>query len=164
MSEHAPSISSLIYPFINFAILVGALFYFLKAPIKGFVKGRHDSLKEQLESVQQKLADAQKQYQEYSQRLSSMDAEIASLIKQIRSDAESTKVKVVTEAKRMADQIVIDSKRTSESMMGEFKNQVRADIANLVISRTEHLLKDRMTGEVREQLKKDFSKQMESGR
>ncbi len=164
MSESAAPISGLIYPFVNFGILVGALFYFLKTPTKAFVKGRHDTLKEQLDSVQAKLVDAQKQYQEYSQRLSSMDAEVAALIQQIRTDAESTKVKVVTEAKRMADQIVIDSKRTAESLMGEFKDQVRADLANRVIARTEHLLKDRMTGDVREQLKKDFSKQMESSR
>lgn len=164
MTETSASISGLIYPAINFSILVGVLFYYLKAPTKAFVKERHDTLKEQLDSVQLKLVDAQKQYQEYSHRLSTMDAEVATLIQGIRTEAESTKVRVVTEAKRMADQIVIDSKRTSEAMMSEFKDQVRADLANLVITRTEHLLKDRMTGDVREQLKKDFSKQMESGR
>lgn len=164
MTESSAPMSGLIYPFINFTILVAVLYHFVKGPTKAFVKERHSSLKEQLDSVQQKLVDAQKQYQEYSQRLSSMDAEVASLIQQIRSEAESTKVRVVTEAKHMAGQIVIDSKRTSEAMMAEFKDQVRADLVNLVISRTEHLLKDRMTGDVREQLKKDFSKQMESGR
>lgn len=164
MSATSSSMSGLIYPLINFSILVGALYYYLKNPTKAFVKERHTSLKEQLDNVQAKLQDAQKQYHEYSQRLSSMDGEVASLIKQIRADAETTRVRVVTEAKRMADQVVIDAKRTSESLASEFKDQMRADLANLVIKRSESLLKDRMTGDVREQLKKDFSKQVESVR
>ena len=164
MSETAHGMSGLIYPFINFTILVAALFYFLKRPTQAFVKDRHHSLKDELDRVQLKLSDAQKQYQEYSQRLSSMDAEVATLIQQIRSESESTKVRVITEAKRMADQIVIDSKKTSESMVSEFKDQIRGELANQVIARTEAILKNKMTGDVREQLKKDFSKQVESGR
>lgn len=164
MSETAHGMSGLIYPFINLSILVGALFYFLKTPTKAFVKDRHHSLKDEMDRVQLKLSDAQKQYQEYSQRLSSMDAEVATLIQQIRSESESTKVRVITEAKRMADQIVIDSKKTSESMVAEFKDQIRGELANQVIARTEVILKNKMTGDVREQLKKDFSKQVESGR
>lgn len=161
--EHAP-LSSLLYPFINFAILVGALFYFLKAPTKAFVRARHSNLKDELDRVQVKLADAQRQYSEYSQRLSTMDAEITNLVQTVRSEAESTKVKIITEARRSADQIVIDSKRTAEAMMSEFKDQVRVDLANQVIARAEVLLKTKMTGDVREQLKKDFSKQVESVR
>lgn len=156
--------SSLLYPFINFTILVGGLFYFLKSPTKNFVRGRHTSLKEELDRVQTKLADAQRQYQEYSHRLSSMDAEITGLVQTVRSEAESAKVRIITEARRAADQIVIDSKRTAEAMMTEFRDQVRVDLANRVIARAEVLLKTKMTGDVREQLKKDFSKQVENVR
>ncbi len=158
------SISSLLYPAINFAILVAAMFYYLKAPTKTFVKAHHDSLKEELDRVQAKLVDAQKQYQEYSQRLSAMDAEITNLVQSVRSDAESAKVRVLTEARRAADQIVIDSKRTSESLMSEFKDQIRVDLANQVVARAEVLLESKMTGDVREHLKKEFSKQVESVR
>ena len=158
------SVSSLLYPFINFAILTGALFYFLKNPTKAFVRGRHASLKEELDKVQEKLSGAQRQYQEYSARLSSMDAEITNLVQSVRSEAESAKVRILTEARRSADQIVIDSKRTAEAMLVEFKDQVRMDLANQVITRTEVILKTKMTGDVREALKKDFSKQVEAVR
>lgn len=156
--------SSLLYPFINFAILAGGLFYLLKEPTKGFVKNRHSTLKDELDRTQAKLSEAQKQYSEYSQRLSSMDAEISNLVQAVRSEAESSKVRILTEARRSADQIVIDSKRTAESMLAEFKDQVRIDLANQVIARTEAILKTKMTGDVREQLKKDFSKQVENVR
>jgi F-type H+-transporting ATPase subunit b len=164
VQEAAPSISTLLYPFINFAILVGGLFYLLKEPTQTFVKGRHTDLKDELDRVSTKLSDAQRQYQEYSQRLSSMDAEITSLLQTVRSEAETAKVRILTEARRAADQIVIDSKRTAESMLVEFKDQVRVDLANQVIARTEVILKTKMTGDVREALKKDFSKQVENVR
>jgi F-type H+-transporting ATPase subunit b len=165
MEAHsAPAVSSLIYPLINFAILVGALFYFLRKPVKSFVLERHTNLKDQLDQVQTKLVQAQRQYNEYSQRLSSMDAEVASLVQNIRSEAETTRVRTATEAKRMADQIVIDAKRAGESMVSEFRDQIRTDLANQVIARAEVLLKTRMTGDVREQLRKDFSKQVENVR
>jgi F0F1-type ATP synthase membrane subunit b/b' len=155
------SISSLIYPFINFAILVGGMFYFLHRPTKAFVRERHTSLKDELDRVQVKLVDAQRQYHEYSQRLGSMDAEITNLLQSVRSDAEAVRVKTLTEAKRSADQIVIDSKRTAEAMLAEFKDKMRVDLANQVMARTEVLLKSKMTENVREQIRKDFSKQVE---
>ncbi len=163
MTENAggASIAGLIPPFINFSILVGALYYFLKEPVKEFVAERHSSLKDELDRVQLKLVDAQKQYQEYSQRLSTIDAEVSSLLQQARMDADSSRIRLLTEAKRMADQMVIDSKRMSESMMTEFKNQIRSDLANQVVRRAETILRSRLTGDVKEQLKKDFSKQME---
>lgn len=164
MEEAAPTISSLLYPFINFAILAGGLFFLLKNPTKSYVRGRHTSLKDELEQTQTKLTGAQRQYQEYSQRLSSMDAEITNLVQTVRTEAESAKVRILTDARRAADQIVIDSKRSAESMLAEFKNQVRVDLANQVITRTEAILKTKMTGDVREALKKDFSKQVESVR
>jgi F0F1-type ATP synthase membrane subunit b/b' len=162
--EEAAPISSLFYPFVNFAILVGALFYFLKTPTKSFVKGRHLNLKDELDRVQEKLLGAQRQYQEYSQRLSSMGAEITTLVQEVRAEAESAKVRILTEARRTADQLVIDSKRATESMFAEFKDQVRIDLANQVIVRAEAILKTKMTGDVREAMKKDFSKQVESVR
>lgn len=162
--EAAAPISSLLYPFINFAILVAGLFYFLMKPTKEFVRGRHTALKDELDRVQVKLTDAQHQYQEYSQRLSTMDAEITNLVQTVRPEAESAKVRIITDARRAADQIVIDSKRTAESMITEFKDQVRVDLANQVIARTEVLLKTKMTGDVREALKKDFAKQVENVR
>ena len=59
---------------------------------------------------------------------------------------------------------MIDSKRTAESMMTEFKDQVRVDLANQVIARTEAILKTKMTGDVRDAMKKDFSKLVENVR
>lgn len=160
----ASSMSGLVYPFINFTILVGALYYFLRKPVVESVAQRHLSLKEELDRVQKKLGEAQKQYQEYSQKLSAMDAEVAALVQGIRADAETSRVRIVTDAKRNADQIVIDAKRTAESMVTEFKHLIRVELANQVIDRTEALLKSKMTGDVREQMKKDFSKQVESVR
>jgi F0F1-type ATP synthase membrane subunit b/b' len=161
MEESAP-LSSLLYPVINFAILVAGMFYYLSKPTKAFVQERHTVLKDELDRVQLKLVEAQRQYQDYSQRLGSMDAEITNLVQTVRSDAESARVKILTEAKRNADQIVIDSKRTAEAIWSEFRDKIRIDLANQVMARTEVLIKSKMTENVREQLRKDFSKQVES--
>lgn len=95
--------SSLLYPFINLAILVGGLFYFLRTPTKVFVRSRHSYLKEELNRVQARLSEAQRQYQDYSQRLSAVDGEITNLIQSVRSEAEASKIRILTEARRSAD-------------------------------------------------------------
>ncbi len=161
MEESAP-LSSLLYPFINFVILIAGMIYFLHRPTKAFVQDRHGVLKNELDRVQLKLVEAQRQYQDYSQRLGSMDAEIMNLVQSVRTDAESSRVKILTEAKRAADQIVIDSKRTAEAILSEFRDKVRIDLANQVMARSEVLIRTKMTENVREQLRKDFSKQVES--
>lgn len=155
---------SLFPKFINLVIFVGIIVYFVRVPFKTFVFERHKSMKDELEKTQAQLAEAQKKFQEFSARLQAMDSEIAQLVQQSRQDAEASKVRILTEAKKMSDSIVVDAKKASEGMLTEFKDQIRSEFANQVLVRAETLLRGKLTGDDRLRIVKDFSKQVEAAR
>lgn len=152
----------LIPPTINLLILLGVIFFLVRKPFMEFVRTRHSTLRDDLAKTQRLLSEAQTKYLEYSHRLQSLDAEISRLIQDARQEAEASKVRIVTEAKKMADMIIVDAKKSSEAMLDEFKTQVRSDLANQVMARAETVLKNKLTGDDRERIRKDFSKQVGS--
>ena len=64
----------------------------------------------------------------------------------------------------MADNIVVDAKKTSEAMTGEFKDKMRAEFAQSVLARAEGIIRSRLSDGDRERIRKDFSKQVETSR
>ncbi len=150
----------LVAKFINFIILFSGITYLVRKPLREFVSSRHNSLREELESTQAMLASAQKKFQEFSNRLHAMESEIETLVRESREEAQGSKVRILTEAKKMSDTIVIDSKKASEAMVAEFKKQIKTEFAGQVLTRAETLLKGKLTGDDRVRLVKDFSKQV----
>jgi len=150
----------LVAKFINFIILFSGIVYLARKPLKEFISTRHSTLRDELEMTQALLLSAQKKFQEFSNRLHAMDSEIEILLRESREEAQGSRVRILTEAKKMADTILIDSKKASENMVTEFKKQIRTEFAIQVLARAETLLKGKLTGDDRVRLVKDFSKQV----
>lgn len=154
--------SDLIAPAVNFAILAGGIFYFVKQPTVQFVKERHLTFKKDLEEVQGQLKDAQAKYTEYDRKLSALDQEVKELYQDLQKEMETTKITLITNARKAAEGIVTDARATSESLVEEFKQQLRNDVSKQVLARAETHLRSRLTGDERARIVKDFSKQVEA--
>ncbi len=155
---------SLIAPLINFIILVTILVFAMKKPLKEMVRERHETLKDKLEATQRELAAAQKKFEEYSMKLRSLEGELTDYRRAADEDVEAMKTRVIHEAKKMADNIVVDAKKTSEAMAGEFKDKMRAEFAQSVLARAEGIIRSRLSDGDRERIRKDFSKEVEASR
>src|SRR4051794_40357661 len=94
----------------NFLILVIFLGYKLKTPFIEFVRSRHHTIRNEVETTQIQLRQAQEKYDEFSAKLKAIHAEVASLKEQTRQEAEAIKERLITEAHRLASGIVSDAK------------------------------------------------------
>lgn len=151
---------SLFAPFINFAALVGILVWKLKTPVVSAVLDRSNTLRDELKRVQDQLATAQAQYDEYSAKLKAIDAEIASLKEQGKQDTEAMRVRIGTEARKLAVVIVSDARQSAQAMFGDFKVQLRAEIAQKVLEQAEVIIKQKLTGDDRARIRSEFSKRL----
>lgn len=153
---------SLLWPAINFFVFIALLAWAVKKPFKAMLLDRHEQLKNDIDHTRVQLAEAQKKFQEYSRRIQTLDQEVAQIVQSAREEAESSKVRILTEAKRTADSIVIDAKRSAEGLVAEYKDKVRSDLANQVIVRAEQMVKQKLSQDDRDRLKRDFSRQVET--
>lgn len=153
---------TLIAPAINLAILIVMLAYFVRKPLQDFVKGRHTSIKEELKTVKEQLQQAQARNDELSSKLKAMDAEIEVLQSQLTQEVGAIKNRLLTEAQRHSAQIITDARSSADGLYEELRAKIYAEIGLKVIERSELLLKQRITQEDRDRIKKEFVKQVES--
>jgi hypothetical protein len=76
-SEHP--VRDAIAKLLNFAILIGALGYFLKAPIAGYLAGRSSQIRQDLVTAAETRKTATTQLEEIHQKLAALPAELAAL-------------------------------------------------------------------------------------
>ena len=80
------------YRIMNFSVLFIALFFLLKKPVSNALNARITGIKEQLEGLEAKKAEAEKQLAEYNERLSLLDKEAEGLIAEYIKQGEEAKV------------------------------------------------------------------------
>ncbi|MFL5812659.1 MAG: hypothetical protein ACJ763_03710 [Bdellovibrionia bacterium] len=154
--------SELFAPTINLLILVGILVYYTRHPIKKSVEDRHTGLRDELARVRDLLRQAQEQYNEFSSKLKAIEAETTALRQQAIQDAEAAKQRLVNDAQRMSQGIASDARRGAESLYAELKTQLASEIGGRVLERAEAILRERLTGDDRARIRKEFSTQVET--
>lgn len=154
-------IQTLLWPIINFLILVFGLIYLTKSNFIQFISNRHTQIKSDLEKVRIQLVNAEKEFSLYQEKLKNLDQEMRDLYSQSKVDMENAKLTILSNAKKMSDTIVADAKTSSETMVSDFKNKIKDDLIQQVLIKSETLIRTRLTGEDKERFRKDFSKQVE---
>jgi F-type H+-transporting ATPase subunit b len=156
--------SELIYPAINLAILIVLLVVYTREPVRGFVRTRHETLRDELRRVRDLLTNAKAKFEEFSAKLKAMEAEVQSLRDQAKQDAAAVKSKILAEAQALSANTVADARRSAQGLYGQLKSELFIEIGNKVLDRTEVMLRERLTGEDRARIRNEFSAQVESVR
>jgi F-type H+-transporting ATPase subunit b len=102
-NEESPH--ALLYKFINFLILVGALGYLLRKPLADFFRQRAQTITESIQQGRHALAAAQS-------RLSATETKLANLESEIRAFKESAAREMETEFQRLRQAAREESERT----------------------------------------------------
>ena len=123
---------------INLIIFAAILWHFIGGIAKRFFKGRRENAKEELSSVEQRIAN--------------LDAERQSILDESRQQAENLKRSILEEAQRQAAQIVEQAKLTAESEGRAIIAELRATIADEIVDAAERALRSQLTPDQHERL------------
>lgn len=154
--------TTLIVPAINLFVLIALLVYLLRAPLKAFVAQRHVHIRDEVKVVRDQLQDAKLKYEEFSSKLKAIDVEVSAIRGRTQQEGEAIKSKIVSTSKQLASTILGDAKNRAGSMAGELKQQILEDIGTRVVSRSEEVLRERLTRDDRARIRKEFSGQVGS--
>ena len=154
--------SELIFPFINLSILIVIMVVYLREPLRTFVLDRHTGLRDELRRVRDLLSQAQARYNEFTSKLKAMDAEIASLRDQAKQDAAASQSRILAEAQKLSATIISDSRASAQGLYSQLKSELFADVGSRVLDRAEVMMRERLTGDDRARIRREFSTQVES--
>ncbi|MHB8111614.1 MAG: F0F1 ATP synthase subunit B family protein [Syntrophorhabdaceae bacterium] len=156
MAPGGESVWSIVLKFVNFAVLVGLLIYFVGKPLKSFLAKRHQTVKMQLEESERTLKEAQALRAEYQARLDKLDGEIEIFKKETLLEAETEKKKIIQEALDFATRIREQARLTASQESKDVARKIKEEISRLTVGEAQKLITEKITQSDHDQLVEEF--------
>jgi len=146
----------LLWRTLNFAVLAIVLAKLLSKPIANGLKGRRQSIREEFEDLEDRKAEADKVYQEYEEKLSSIEQEIDEIIKNAIAQGEAEKERIIEDGKRAAQDMKRQAEMAIQHELAEAKLKLREDVANQAVVLAEELIRKNLQGPDQVKLIEDY--------
>ncbi len=131
----------LLWRTLNFSILAIVLVKLLSKPIANGLKGRRQSIREEFEDLEDRKAEADKTYQEYEEKLSSIDQEIDEIVQNAIAQGEAEKERIIEDGKRAAQDMKRQAEMAIQHELAEAKLKLREEVANQAVVMAEELIR-----------------------
>ncbi|GAB7081253.1 F0F1 ATP synthase subunit B [Megalodesulfovibrio paquesii] len=150
--EHHYDWMNLLYRIINFVIFVGIIYYVAGKKIIDFFKTRRYTIENDLADLNQRKVDAEKRLKDVEASIANIDAERQAILDDYRKQGEVLKAAIIEKANKTAEQITAQAKMTAEQESRLAVEQIRGEMADLVVAAAEKLLKDKLNAQEQEKL------------
>jgi F-type H+-transporting ATPase subunit b len=131
----------LLYRTLNFAVLVVILVYFLRKPIASGLTNRREGIRDQLDALESRKAEAEQMYREAEARLARLDQEVNAIISEAVQQGEAEKARIVAEAERTAADIRKQADMAVAHELAAAKTRLKAEVAEQAVLLAEELIR-----------------------
>lgn len=140
---------------LNTIVLCAVLSWLLYKPAVKFLNERKTKIANQIDSAEQKLAEAEKLKAEYEDKLRNIENEKLVILDKARTQANKNSQQIISDAKGEAENIrsraALDIQREQEKAKDEIKNQI-VEISSLISAK---FIAENMSDEEKNKLVED---------
>lgn len=158
--EHALPWMNFILRWINFILFVGLLWYFAGKKVKDFFVGRQRTIKKDLEDLDQRRIEAEKQLNEVEQSIANIEQEKQAIMDKARDDGEAAKAAIIAKAKESAEKIRAQAVLSAEHETQAAIDALRADMADMVVAAAAKILEEKLDQGRHEKLVDEYIKKV----
>jgi F-type H+-transporting ATPase subunit b len=141
---------------MNFAVLAIALFFVLKKPLSQALNARITGIKDELETLESRKSEAEKQLAEYNEKLTRLDGQAEKLIQEYIKQGEEAKARIIDAAQSTATKLEEQAKRHIEHEFKHAKNQLQAEILQEALAKAEEIIKTKISSDDQDRLVDDY--------
>jgi F-type H+-transporting ATPase subunit b len=145
-----------VFDWINFAILIAVLVYFLRKPIAQFFSQRSTEIRKGLEEGRQALEAAQAQLAAAEEKMRRLEPDIASFKASAAQEIEADRERLRRAAEREAERILESARHSIETATRAAKLELRGYAARQAYELAEKFVRDRLSDEARARLVQRF--------
>jgi len=135
------------YRVMNFVVLALALFFLLRKPASQALGARIKGIKGQLEELEERKKDAEKELAEYNEKLSLLDQEAGKIVQSYIKQGNEAKARILKEAKSAAQKLEEQAKRNIEHEFKRTKLELQEDVFEKSLLKAEEIIKNKITAE-----------------
>ena len=159
--HHGPGMA-VVFHAINFAILVGLLFYFLRKPVKEFFASRSTLIRSNIDEAKSRKTEASQKYAQYEERLKSIEQEMQGLIQGLKQDGELERKRLLETAEHQAQALKSNSERMLQQELRKAKEDLKREAVGLAGQLAEELIRQNLSPEDQGRIVGQYLQKMEN--
>jgi F-type H+-transporting ATPase subunit b len=144
------------YRVLNFAILAIGLFLLLRKPISQALNNRIKGIKEELEDLENRKAQAEKQLAEYQSKLNTLEKEAQQIVAEYVRQGEETKARILKEAAAAADKLKDQAHKNIEHEFAQAKLHLQSEIIEKALNKAESIIRNQINVTDQERLVDEY--------
>lgn len=125
----------------NFIIFAAILYFAGAKPVRNFLDGRIDGIKNELTSAEKKKEDAEKKLQEYLQKLEGLEAELEEIKGTLVREGEVERDRIIEAAHQAAEKIKTQAQFTAGQELSKAIGRIKEEAAEAAVELAEKMLK-----------------------
>lgn len=160
-TEHHETPLQIAGKWINFAVLVALLYFFLTRSLRIQDRFREDyqAIQTSIESARQAKEEAERKLKELDEKLGGLNQEIARIKAEASREADEEKRKILESAQKEAERIVALAHREIDTEVEVARRTLRKQVADVSISRGQKIIETEMNEEDQKRLLEDYIKE-----
>ena len=163
-ADHGTDWLDLAIKFLNFAILMGIIFYYARKPVAGFFIGAAREVKNTLVGAREAAAQAAAERKTQQEKIENFQAELERMVAGARADAGKELEQLSGEAQAQGERIKAQTHLQVEQEMRKARVELRTQLADETVRLAEALIRQQVDGAKQRELVGDYIEQMGSGR
>ena len=148
---------------MNFAVLVIVLVFVLRKPLSQALGARIKGIQNQLEDLEARKAEAEKQLDEYNQKLSRLEKESEKIVEDYIKQGNEAKARILKEAESAAEKLQIQARRNIEHEFKQAKLKLQEEIFETSLAKAEEIIMGKISGEDQDRLVDEYLRKVETG-
>jgi F-type H+-transporting ATPase subunit b len=141
---------------LNFIALMIILVKFGAKPIGASLAGRQKRIKDEIEDLQAKRAEAERSYRDFEAKLASVEKDIDKIVEKAVAQAELEKVKILERAEQAAADIKRQAEMTIQKEVMEARRSLKNDVAEKAAAMAETLIVKNLTAADQVKIVEDY--------
>jgi F-type H+-transporting ATPase subunit b len=132
-AEHAEGVLPIVARIFNFAVLAGALVYFLRAPIATYLASRHTQIRQDLVTAAEMRTAATAELAKIEAKLKALPGELEALRRQGEEDVAAERVRIAQAAAGERDRLLEHTRREIQMQLRIAKRELVEHAAELAV-------------------------------
>jgi F-type H+-transporting ATPase subunit b len=145
---------------MNFAVLAIALVFLLRKPLSQALSSRIKVIKEQLEDLQTRKAEAEKKLAEYNEKLAQLEKEAAQIVEDYVKQGHEAKARILKEAESSAEKLKAQARRNIEHEFEQAKLKLQKEIFETSLEKAEEILKAKISDDDQDRIVDEYLKKV----
>lgn len=134
-----------IFKLANMIVFIGVLVYFLKGPVAGAFRARHESVRAATEEARARRKKSDDLAVDIQTRLGHIEQEVAAIVERARQEGERQRIELVAAAEAESQKILLAAKNEIENRLKAARTELTQYAGELAADRAEQILKTSIT-------------------